>query len=163
MQTKGQHYNILVSIPQGVVYRCRNSGTLYWASWPLVYCQKSGLSQLGFLSSLSIVLETHICKCEALFSRQAFTLAIYTQSQKHNHKSLQTNKIYCNLRSVLLVEFIYFVFPRMLDENYCRWLRVFAVITVRDIFRALISSLVCWFYSNYTWWLLCLELKHSLL
>ena len=102
------------------VYRflCKPKGstTIFWSQFPRVlfadaeiqvpstehYDLWSTARSLAFpnwaFSVHSALCWKHICKCEALFSRQAFTLAIYTQSQKHNHKSLQTNKIYCNLR-----------------------------------------------------------------
>ena len=45
-----------------------------------------------------------------------------------------------------LVEFMHFVFTRMPGESYRRRLRSL-LLCLRDVFRPLINSLVCWFFS----------------
>ena len=46
---------------------------------------------------------------------------------------------------VPLVEFMYLAFTRMPGESYRRWLRSL-LLYLCDVFRALIISLVCWFF-----------------
>ena len=48
---------------------------------------------------------------------------------------------------VPLVEFMYLVFTRMPGESYRRRLRSL-LLCLCDVFRTLINSLVCWFYTN---------------
>ena len=50
----------------------------------------------------------------------------------------------CLLLDVLLVEFMYLVFTRMPDESYRRRLRSL-LSYLRYVFRALVTSLLCWF------------------
>ena len=53
-----------------------------------------------------------------------------------------TSKKKSDEKDVPLVQFMYFVFTRMPGESYCRRLRSW--LCLRDVFRALINSLVCW-------------------
>ena len=52
-----------------------------------------------------------------------------------------TSKKKSDEKDVPLVQFMYFVFTRMPGESYCRRLRSW--LCLRDVFRALINSLVC--------------------
>ena len=65
-----------------------------------------------------------------------------------NSTSLRTTR-YINSTSGTDVpmEFMYFVFTRMPGESYRRWLRSL-LLCLCDVFRALMNSLVCWFYTD---------------
>ena len=69
-------------------------------------------------------MQRHTSKLPKLLSEQ-------TTSKKKNDE-----------KDVPLVQFMYFVFPRMPGDSYRRRLRSW--LCLRDVFRALINSLVCW-------------------
>ena len=57
---------------------------------------------------------------------------------------LESNKVISQFEEVLLVEFIYLVFTRMPCESYRRRLRP---LLLYYVFRELINSLVCWYFT----------------
>ena len=49
---------------------------------------------------------------------------------------------FTRVENVPLVEFMYLVFTDMPGESYRR--RLSSLLSLRDVFRALVNSLVCW-------------------
>ena len=59
---------------------------------------------------------------------------------------------------VPLVEFMYLVFPRIPDKSYRRRFMSF-LLCLRDVFRALINSLVCRFCFSFVWKVHCFAVQ----
>ena len=76
--------------------------------------------------------------------------------RQNNPACTESVRVFHIIEDVPLVEFIYLVFTRMPGESYRRRLKSLLLCSC-DVFRAIINSLMCWFYQIITETGLCTE------